>query len=226
MKALFHDEEDGNPEPVPGLPEALPEGERILWQGKPNGLALAVHALHIRFIALYVAVFTLWRIAAIAARDGAAAEMTGVAATSALGLIVGGGLLYGLGWLMARSTIYTITNKRVAFRYGVGIRKYVNIPYAVIEAAALKRHGANGGSIALSTTGEAKIAYLHLWPHVRPWRYSAPQPMLRALPDADSVAAILCNAIKANAPASVNVTLERPAPAATKPIGGEAAAAA
>jgi hypothetical protein len=29
-----------------------------------------------------------------------------------------------------------------------------------------------------------RIAYLHLWPHARPWKLAAPQPMLRCLPDA------------------------------------------
>lgn len=225
MKTLFHDEEDGNPEPTPGLPEDLPAGERVLWQGKPNGLTLAVHALHIRFVAIYIAVFTIWRIAAIAARDGATSEMANVVATSFLGAAIGGGLLYGLAWLMARSTIYTITNRRIVFRYGVGIRKYVNIPFSVVEAASLKRHGAIAGSIALSTTRETKIAYLHLWPHVRPWRYAAPQPMLRALTNAEDVAAVLCKAIKQNAPSTVNVTLGSRA-TVKSPLGGAAASPA
>jgi hypothetical protein len=29
-----------------------------------------------------------------------------------------------------------------------------------------------------------RIAYLHLWPHARPWQLKRPQPLLRALPDA------------------------------------------
>ena len=32
-------------EPVPGLPEQLPEGERLRWQGAPKWAALAVRAL-------------------------------------------------------------------------------------------------------------------------------------------------------------------------------------
>jgi len=226
VKALFHDEEDGNPEPIPGLPEALPEGERVLWQGKPDGLSLTVHALHIRFVALYFAVFTLWRLASIAARDGGASEIAGVVTTSLIGVIIGGALLYGLGWAMARATIYTITNKRVVLRYGAAIRKYVNVPFGVIEAASLKNHGGDTGSIALSTSKETKIAYLHLWPHTRPWRYSAPQPMLRAIPHAEEVAQALCHAMKSYAPTSVNVTLgDKPCPAPS-PIGAEAAATA
>ena len=43
---LFHDEETGPQEPIPGLPEKLPEGERILWQGSPSARALVIHAFH------------------------------------------------------------------------------------------------------------------------------------------------------------------------------------
>ena len=40
-------------EAAPGLPSALPPGERILWQGAPDWRSLAVHAFHVRKIALY-----------------------------------------------------------------------------------------------------------------------------------------------------------------------------
>ncbi len=226
MKALFHDEEDGNSEPIPGLPEELPQGEEIMWQGKPNGLTLTIQALRIRLVFAYFALFTLWRIAAIAARDGATSEMAGVATSSMLGVIAAGGLLFILGWLMARSTIYTITNRRIVFRYGVAIRKYVNIPFTAIKTAGLKHHGRDRGSIALSTTNKSKIAYLHLWPHARPWRFSAPQPMLRAIANADQVAATLCSAMKNNAPSNVNITLEAPTTDVAAPIHGKATAPA
>lgn len=224
--SLFHDEEDGNPEPIEGLPDNLPDGERIVWQGKPDALTFAIHAFHIRFVALYFLLFTLWRITAIAARDGAAVEMIGVATTSLIGAGIGIGLLTGIAWLMARATIYTITNRRVVFRYGVAIRKYVNIPFKIINTAALKRHNGLAGSIALATEGKARIAYLHLWPHTRPFRYSAPEPMLRALPNADDVAQILCDAIKSQSPTTVTVKPVTNAPRPTQPRHQEAAATA
>ena len=40
-------------------------------------------------------------------------------------------------------------------------------------------------------------AWLLLWPHVRPWRMRHPEPMLRSLPDAAHVAAILAPALTA-----------------------------
>ncbi len=38
------------------------------------------------------------------------------------------------------------------------------------------------------------IAYLHLWPHARPWRAARPEPMLRCVPQAAQVAQLLSQA--------------------------------
>ncbi len=42
-------------EPIRGLPEMPPEGERILWQGSPDWRALAWRVFHIREVTFYFA---------------------------------------------------------------------------------------------------------------------------------------------------------------------------
>lgn len=205
MRAIFHDEEDGNPEPMAGLPQKLPDGERILWRGSPAALAFAVQALPVRLAAIYLAVFTAWRVGELAssgASGGAIAGSLGVAATAGA---VGGALIIALGLLMARSTIYTITDRRIVMRFGVAIRKYVNIPFAAIESAGLKTHARGAGSIALTTKRDARISFLRLWPHARLRRRAAAEPVLRAVPEAAEVARILCDAVSANAPGAVRI---------------------
>ena len=56
---------------------------------------------------------------------------------------------------------------------------------------------AGSGNIALQTKGDSKFSYLVLWPHIRSWKISKPEPTLRALPDVQSVAQILAKAAKA-----------------------------
>ena len=46
---------------VSGVPEPLPQGERLLWQGKPNWRSIARHTLHIDKIALYFAGLAVWQ---------------------------------------------------------------------------------------------------------------------------------------------------------------------
>ena len=40
-------------EPVEGLPEHLPEGETVIWQGRPTAAAMGKRVLFIRHLTLY-----------------------------------------------------------------------------------------------------------------------------------------------------------------------------
>ena len=82
-------------EPVRGLPEALPEGEEILWQGAPDWAGFAVHALHVRLVTAYFAVLAaaqpLFAAAAAPGDKTALARAAGDAFwTAALGLVAVG----------------------------------------------------------------------------------------------------------------------------------------
>ena len=48
-----------------GLPEPLPAGERILWQGAPDWRTLAVQAMRVRTLAIYFALMLLWRVSSV-----------------------------------------------------------------------------------------------------------------------------------------------------------------
>jgi len=211
----LHDEEEGGGEPVRGLPQALPEGEQLLWQGRPGTLAFAIHAFHIRFVLAYFVLATGWRLANLEATGAASVEMARVAINSSIGAAAGLGLLFLIAWAMANATVYTITSKRVVFRYGVAIRKYINLPFDQIVSADMRRYGAGKGDLVLSLATTGGLGYLKLWPHVRPLRMNRPQPMLRALTGAESVARLLAGAITAHAPD--RVTLAQPAPPARAP---------
>ena len=45
--------------------------------------------------------------------------------------------------------------------------------------------------LPLQINGSGKMGWMMLWPHARPWKLGAPEPMLRAVPDGARVAAIL-----------------------------------
>jgi len=183
-------------EPVRGLPEQLPAGEEVLWQGAPRWTALAQRAFHIRAVALYFAVLVVWRIAADWSADSSAASaLMGVSWIVVLGLLAVGALTL-LGWAMARATVYTITNQRVVMRVGVAIQMMMNLPFKQIRSADLRHYSDGTGDVPLLLAETAHPSYIIFWPHVRPWHFSPPQPMLRAIPDAGRVATILADALK------------------------------
>lgn len=182
-------------EPIPGLPGHLPEGEEILWQGKPDWRVLANQAFHVRELTVYFALFLSARgIVSFIEGDGFVLALLSALAVAPLA-VAGTGIILLLAWATARSTIYTITNKRVVFRFGVALQLCFNIPFKQVQSAALKVLPSGHGDIPLTVTQSPVLGYLHLWPHVRPWRFSKPAPMLRAVPDAACVGALLVDAM-------------------------------
>jgi hypothetical protein len=126
------------------------------------------------------------------------------AAVSWLGLLflVALGLFGWLSLLIAKTTVYTLTDKRLVMRIGIVLNLSFNIPLRRIQAADVRRLANGTGEIAISLHPDDKIAYPHLWPHARPWHLSNPQPMLRGLPRVAPVASLFEAAWRANQPAS------------------------
>jgi hypothetical protein len=200
-------------EPIRGLPGVLPEGETILWQGAPRWFDLATEAFHVRAVAAYFAAMLSWRTVEAVAH-GQAAQTALMSALSVAPVAAAAvGVLAGLAWLNSRTTVYTITNKRVVLRFGAAVPKAINIPFGIIESAALKAAPDGAGDLALTLKAPNKLAFLHLWPHARPWRLGTPQPTLRALPDASGAATLLADAMQRE----VAIALTR-APATTRPL--------
>lgn len=179
-------------EPIRGLPGMLPAGEQILWQGSPDWKALARTAYSTRLVAIYFLALTGWALVnALASGVG----FLGVEMTLGLGLI-GLALLYVLAWAAARSTVYTLTNRRIVLRIGIAVPKCINLPLRMIGAVDLAERTDGTGDVPLVIAGPAKLGVMALWPHARPWKIVTPQPMLRAIPDAQAVAAMVAQACR------------------------------
>jgi hypothetical protein len=177
-----------------GLPEPLPEGERVLWQGGPQFASMVERVFHARTLAIYFAVILLARSVTVWVQGGTASA--GVVA--ALWLLPAALLALGnivlLAWLTSRTTVYTITDRRVVMRVGIVLTVTFNLPFTRIESAAVPLGTGPAGDIALSLAGPDRIAYLHLWPHARPWRLKKTEPMLRSIEDVAGVARVLADA--------------------------------
>ena len=182
-------------EPIRGLPGYLPAGEQIVWQGEPQWRALSRRVFHTRKVALYFGVLMLASAAQRITAGQSLPEIVGsVAWQFALGA-VSVGILTLLAWLYARSTVYTITNRRIVMRFGVALPMMVNIPWDRIESAAFRSFADGNGDIALTPTAKGRVSYWTIWPHARPWRFSPVQPSLRGIDDAARVAELISGAV-------------------------------
>jgi Bacterial PH domain len=178
-------------EPVLGLPEVLPAAERMLWQGSPDWRALAVRAFHVRKLVIYFALMLALRGSAVLADGGSTLDALRAVATLAPLALLGLALALFIAWLSARSTVYTLTDRRIVMRVGIVLTLSFNLPLKRIAAADMAPAPRGTGDIALELAGSDRIAWLQLWPHARPWRLAKPQPMLRCVPQGAEVARLL-----------------------------------
>jgi len=185
--------DDFDIEPVHGLPEVPPEGETILWQGAPRAWPLAKRALNAQWIAAYFGALALWR-GVVTAGEGGLREGLIAAFWYVLIGAVAVGVLALIAWVMARATVYTITTHRVAMRIGAALTVTLNLPFRWIGSADLAVHRDGTGTILLNLTGETRLSYLVVWPHVKPWAISRTVPALRCIPEPEKVARILADA--------------------------------
>lgn len=194
---MSHDEYDPG-EPVPGLPEMLPEGEVILWQGAPSALAMARKGFHGTLVAIYFGV--------LAASSAISSLMAGSAPVPAMlsgahFILIGAvalGIIALLGYAVHRTTLYTITTKRVVMRFGMALPMTLNIPFRQIAAADVKLFANGSGDVAFTPKSGLPVTYVHLWPHARGFKFANPQPTLRCVPNAKRVCDMLTKAIIAH----------------------------
>ena len=179
--------------PPRGLPRALPPGETLLWQGGPTSRGVFRRAMHGRKLALYFAVLAVW--CAFEAERLQSPRLW----YSLVALLVLGSVALALvalfAFFVARTTVYTVTDRRVVLTIGVALSASINLPFAAIEGASARIHSDGSGDIPLRLVGPTRIGIFQLWPHVRPWRMQAVEPMLRAIPDAARVARMLAVAL-------------------------------
>lgn len=220
-------------EPVPGLPERLPKGERIVWQGAPRWQSLTRQIFHPVSVTVYYGVLAIWFFLAAVYDGRPLGEAVSYIGYTAIVAGISIGLLCALGYVMSRTTMYTITNRRIVMRFGVAFPMAVNLPFSSIESADLKLWGDGSGNLPLRLNGDGRLAYLHMWPHVRPGRFREAEPMLRAVPNAQAVSQVLAEQWGAalskatDAPASSPSPRrnERPSPATSPKSHGAVAAA-
>jgi hypothetical protein len=197
-------------EPVPGLPALLPDGETILWQGSPLWETFGRRAMRVPLVAGYFVVLAAWGVADRLS-SGMAASDIGLSVLRLSGLaVVAIALLELFAWLVSRTTLYTITTRRVVMRFGIALPITIQVPFRMIASAGVHAWSNGTGDITLQLLPGQRIGYLVLWPHVRPWKLVAAQPALRGIPDAAMVAQILGRALSASA--------SQPAKAVTVPV--------
>jgi hypothetical protein len=177
---------------IPGISQALPPGERLLWWGKPARGPVARHVFHTTGITVYfIVMLVIWAVNRAGSEDFL---RTGLIVTALSAAAVS--LLWLYAHLVHATTVYAITNKRIVMKIGVALDLTLNIPLHYVQAADQRVFRDGSGQIAVALPREQRLAYAILWPHARAWRLKHPEPMLRGLQDPAAVAAVLTKALQ------------------------------
>jgi hypothetical protein len=196
---------------IHGIDEPLPASERLLWQGAPDWRSLARRRFHARKIAVYFGLLIAWRAASAIPEP----EPLTYFAVGALWLLVlgalGVGALYLFAWLVARTTTYAVTSRRVVMRVGVALPAVLNIPLHLVSSASSRPHADGTGTLVLDLDEENRLAWILLWPHNRPLRFRNPEPALLCVPEAEAVGAALREALIADSAAVEAESISAPA---------------
>lgn len=159
--------------------------EEVLWRGKPEPFRHAAAAFHTNSVAIYFTVLSA---------IGLATDGWGSALTLAVMGLMAYAILLAIGVYSARHSAYILTNHRLMILAGLAVEKRVSIPLKRVANAKLRSRSKGHGDILLELNGKHQLGYLLLWPHVRSFRVWKPQPLLRAVPDAATVAQKLASA--------------------------------
>ncbi len=189
------------PDIIPeGLPDHLPEGENLIWQGKPDWKNLAINAFHVRKVAAYFGVVILGQGALRLANGASWAEaLQAVPVLTGLGFAACA-ILVALAYASAKTTRYTLTSKRALMKVGIALPVIINLPFRQIDGVSFANTGSGCGTIVFKTGGETRLAYLLLWPHAKPWHLTKPQPAFRDISDVETVASRLAFALGGHMP--------------------------
>ncbi len=136
------------------LPADVPEGEQILWHGRPQWVSLARRAYRADFIAAYFVALTVWSVWSAAELGWSAAALAGV---KTLGLGAAAlAIIAGLAFLSARTTLYVVTSRRLVLKVGIALPIFINVPFKDIGSASARVYRRrNGRHSARAREGQA-----------------------------------------------------------------------
>lgn len=189
-------EDEDEFEPMYGLPEIPPEDEKILWQGEPAAWPVAQRVFHLSWVTVYFALLSLWSVADVMGGGATLSEALSRSSVLLYPFAAVMMLLWGWAYSVAKTTVYTITSKRIVIRAGVALSKAINIPFAQVIGVSVRRTRGGTTDIAVQLEQDARPAYLMLWPHARPWHWSRVEPMLRGIENSDAVEELLGTALR------------------------------
>ena len=103
------------------LAENLPADEVLIWQGRPEANAIAVRAMYLWYVVAYLLGLVVLRTGYLVMGDAPISEWSALLAWQSLASLFIVGVIVGLSVLYGKTTIYSLTNRRLILRTGAAV---------------------------------------------------------------------------------------------------------
>ena len=170
--------------------DAIPNGESILWKGRPSLWGFSWNLFGLKWITLYLSILSIVSVARFFASDFYTAFYVDFLPFFLSGIFASI-ILIGLAATQTYSTVYIITENRVIIKTGAALSFLISMPFKKIKEVNLQKRGASIGTISFELLSEKRVPYISCWPSVRPWKFKRTQPAFSCIGSVDKVATIL-----------------------------------
>ena len=170
--------------------DAIPNGESILWKGRPSLWGFSWNLFGLKWITLYLGILSIVSVARFFASDFYTAFYVDFLPFFLSGIFASI-ILIGLAATQTYSTVYIITENRVIIKTGAALSFLISMPFKKIKEVNLQKRGASIGTISFELLSEKRVPYISCWPSVRPWKFKRTQPAFSCIGSVDEVATIL-----------------------------------
>ena len=170
--------------------DAIPNGESILWKGRPSLWGFSWNLFGLKWITLYLSMLSIVSVARFFASDFYTAFYVDFLPFFLSGIFASI-ILIGLAATQTYSTVYIITENRVIIKTGAALSFLISMPFKKIKEVNLQKRGASIGTISFELLSEKRVPYISCWPSVRPWKFKRTQPAFSCIGSVVEVATIL-----------------------------------
>jgi len=170
--------------------DAIPNGESILWKGRPSLWGFSWNLFGLKWITLYLSMLSIVSVARFFASDFYTAFYVDFLPFFLSGIFASI-ILIGLAATQTYSTVYIITENRVIIKTGAALSFLISMPFKKIKEVNLQKRGASIGTISFELFSKKRVPYISCWPSVRPWKFKKTQPAFSCVRSVEEVATIL-----------------------------------
>ena len=176
--------------------DAIPEGESILWKGKPSFWGFSWYFFGLKLLAFYLIILSVVFAARLTVTDFFTAFIVDFLPFLLSGILTSF-ILMALAKIQSQSSVYIITENRVIIKSGAALSFLISMPFKKIKAVNLQKRKGSLGTISFELNSGKRVPYISCWPSVRPWRFKKTEPAFSCIENVDEVATILRKSVMA-----------------------------